>query len=330
MKVLFVSSGNSEAGISPIVRSQGESLKRKGIYLDYFTILGKGTKGYLKNIPRLRNFLRTNNYELIHAHYGLCGVVSELSRKNEKLVVSFMGDDILSIAGSGGIFTKKSVVFAFINKILARFKYDQSIIKSRKMESRFIKNTNFVVLPNGVDFEIFFPIRQSIARNKIHIKRSEKIVLFVSDPNRVEKNFGLAKRAYELLNIENVKLKVLKNVDHNQLIWYYNAADVLMLTSFYEGSPNVIKEAMACNLSIVSTDVGDVREVTGKTEGTYITSFEHEDVAEKLQLALNFGKRTNGRKTIEGLRTDVIAMKLIRIYEEVLKGNPIRGDAIDE
>lgn len=91
-KVLFVSSGNSKAGISPIVRSQDESLKRNGIDLDYFTIVGKGTKGYLKNIPRLRKFLGTNNYDLIHAHYSLPAIVASLSCKLPT-VVSLMGSD---------------------------------------------------------------------------------------------------------------------------------------------------------------------------------------------------------------------------------------------
>ncbi len=92
-----------------------------------------------------------------------------------------------------------------------------------------------------------------------------------------------------------------------------------MLTSYNEGSPNVIKEAMACNMPIVSTNVGDVKEVVGKTKGCYITSFEPEDVAEKIKLALEFGKRTIGRDDIKHLESSVIAKKIINVYKSVLK-----------
>ena len=109
-----------------------------------------------------------------------------------------------------------------------------------------------------------------------------------------------------------------------ELITYYmNAADVLLLTSLWEGSPNVIKEAMACNCPIVSTDVGDVRWVFGETEGCYLTSFDPEDVADKIKLALVFAEeknRTNGRKRIIefGLDTETIANKIIDVYKKVV------------
>ena len=91
-----------------------------------------------------------------------------------------------------------------------------------------------------------------------------------------------------------------------------------MLTSLWEGSPNVIKEAMACNIPIVSTDVGDVREVIGNTEGCYITSFEPEYIAEKIELALQFGKRTDGRENIKHLESSLIARKIIDLYKKIV------------
>ena len=110
------------------------------------------------------------------------------------------------------------------------------------------------------------------------------------------------------------------NIDQEKLNLYYNAVDCLIPTSKYEGSPNVIKEAMACNCPIVSTDVGDVKWVIGETEGCYICSFEPEDVAEKIQKALNFGKRTNGRQRIMdlGLDSGSVAEKLHSLYREIL------------
>lgn len=101
---------------------------------------------------------------------------------------------------------------------------------------------------------------------------------------------------------------------------HHNAADVVLLTSLWEGSPNAIKEAMACNCPVVSTDVGDVREVIGNTEGCYISSFEPRDVAKKIQMALDFSKRTNGKQSIIelGLDSKTVANKIINIYTKVI------------
>jgi teichuronic acid biosynthesis glycosyltransferase TuaC len=85
----------------------------------------------------------------------------------------------------------------------------------------------------------------------------------------------------------------------------------------HEGSPNVIKEAMACNCPIVSTDVGDVKEVIGETEGCFISSFEAKDIATKLQLAINFG-RTKGRQNISKLESHKIAKEIEKIYQQTV------------
>ncbi len=318
MKVLFVCSGNSEFGISPIIRTQGESLRNNGAKLDYFAIKGKGLRSYLRNIPKLKRFLKLNKYDIIHAHYGFCGIVSQFARDKEKLIVSFMGSDLLSSNNSDGTYIKLSRFYVGINKYFARFKFNHSIIKSKIMQSEIIKGTSYSVIPNGVDFKIFYPIDQYTSRRKLKINKEEQIILFVSDPKRKEKNFILAKNAVSLINSNRVKLKVVYNIPQYQLNWYYNSANILLLTSFYEGSPNVIKEAMACNCPIVSTDVGDVKEVIGKTEGCYITSFDPKDVAEKIKMALDFGKRTNGRNHIKHLEINNIAKKIINVYEHVL------------
>lgn len=306
MRVLFVSSGNSKAGISPIIKSQGESLKSAGIDLDYFTIVGKGTKGYLKNILRLRKFLRTNNCDLIHAHYFLSAIVASLSCKLP-MVVSLMGSD-----------THMNFFWKCIIKVFCRFRWKATIVKSARMKKGISLDDAFVI-PNGVDSEVFKPIDKNIAKMKVGFNDKKRHIILVANPERSEKNYPLAKKAVELINNDSVELNAVSNVDQSIIPYYMNAADILLLTSLWEGSHNVIKEAMACNCQIVSTDVGDVKEVISNTAGCCICSYDPEDVADKIKLALDFCKRTDGREKIKHLDEKIIAEKIIGVYKNVLR-----------
>ncbi|MFW5983504.1 MAG: glycosyltransferase, partial [bacterium] len=91
-----------------------------------------------------------------------------------------------------------------------------------------------------------------------------------------------------------------------------------------EGSPNVIKEAMACNKPIVSTNVGDVEWLFGNTEGCYLSDFNPENFAKQLEKAICFSEtkgETKGRDRIIELKLDAssVAKKITEVYREVLK-----------
>ena len=320
MKILFVCSGNNKFGISPIIKSQAESLKENGVYLDYFTITGKGFKGYFKNIFDLKKYLKKNKINLIHAHFGLSGIVSNLARTTENLVVSFMGDDLIGSNKEDGSYTLMSKLWVQINRYFAYNSFDFIIVKSNNIKERIKKVKNIKVIPNGVNLKVFYPVNKNVSRKKLKIANSKKIILFVANPARKEKNYSLAKKAYDLLHTDNAELKVIYEIKQEVLNLYYNAADLLILTSFHEGSPNVIKEAMACNCPIVSTDVGDVKEIIGNTEGCYITSFNAENVAKEIEFAIKFKERTNGYERIIklGLDSNIVANKIIDVYNNVL------------
>ena len=159
---------------------------------------------------------------------------------------------------------------------------------------------------------------------KLVFNQLNKYLLFVSDPAAQRENFKLFNEAFKLINRSDIKILTPFLINHSDLMLYYNLADVMVFTSTAEGSPNVIKEAMACNCPIVSTDVGDVKWVFGNTGGCFITTFDPQDVAEKIKLALLFSEkfgRTNGSERIIELSLDseTVAKKIIDIYEQVLK-----------
>ena len=322
MKVLFVISGNSkDFKIAPFVKAQGESLQAFGIEVEYFSIAKKGIIGYYQGGLLLKKFLKGKNIDLVHAHYVLSGWSAVIGSGKIPVVLSLMGSDAY-----GEYISQKKVMLSsrinialtymiqpFVKAIICKSKFIESFVYQKKISQ---------VIPNGVDLNLFNPENQA-ERGILGLSKEKKYILFPGDTRDTRKNFRLAHEAIGLLNDPEVELLKSYPVNHEEVPFYINAADVLISTSFMEGSSNVIKEAMACNCPIVSTNVGDVEWVIGKTEGCYITSFDPQDVAKKIQMALEFSKekgKTNGRdRIIElGLDDNTIAQRIINVYKEVI------------
>lgn len=303
MKVLFISSGNAKDGISPIIKNQGGSLINEGVDVQFFTINGKGFLSYLKHIRILYKHLDVNKYELHHAHYSLSAFVATLAGCRP-LVVSLMGSEINS-----GLIIKNTI------RLLANFRWDAVIVKSLSMKRR-LKISKAAIIPNGVDLNI---VKPSVSQSDYS---SHKTVLFASDPAKYVKNYQLAEKAVSMVENFHVKLRVVHSVSHGDIIEAINNADVLLLTSLWEGSPNIVKEAMACNCPVVATNVGDIEWLFENEPGHFVSGFEPGDVAEKLTQALKFSetyKRTNGRIRIAELGLDslTVAKKIISVYKDV-------------
>ena len=314
MKVLFVGSGN-HGEISPIIKSQGDSLASSGIGVEYFLIKGKGLRGYLGNVKSLRKYLKENSFEVIHAHYSLSAFTASLAGARP-MVVSLMGSDV-----------KATWLYKMVIRAFARvFRWKDIVVKSKDMYED-LKIRQAKIIPNGVDLELFKSLDKGKCRNSLGWDAEGIHILFPADPSRGEKDFALAVEATNLLG-SSVKMHVFEQVDHETTPLHFNAADVMLLTSKWEGSPNVIKEALACGCPIVSTDVGDVRERVADVEGCYVAhTRKPEELADLLRKATAFEGRTKGRDRIiaDGLDNQQVAKQLFEIYERVLRSENHRG-----
>jgi glycosyltransferase involved in cell wall biosynthesis len=309
MKILIVGSGNvKEFNLQlhhAFVFEQIESIKQLfNIEYDTYDIKGKGFTGYLMNLPGLRKKIKSFKPDIVHAHFGLSGLLSILQR-NVPVVITFHGSDINS--------EKIRPLSAFA----ARFS-NYNIFVSEKILKNVKVNSESIVIPCGIDLNMFYPIDMRSAREKLNMDLGKKYILFCSNFDRTEKNSALALSAVKKIKM-NIELLELKNKNREEVNLLLNACNLLLLTSFSEGSPQVIKEAMACNCPIVATDVGDIKDVIDGTKGCYITSFDPEDVVEKINHALKFDCRTNGREQIKHFDNKLISAKVYEVYKHIVE-----------
>ncbi|NLE34327.1 MAG: glycosyltransferase family 4 protein [Bacteroidales bacterium] len=306
LRVLFISSGRM-GDVGYVVRNQGESLIRHGIDLDYLTI-SPGLKGYIGAVRQIRRRVRAGDYSLVHAHYSLSAFAASMAGRFP-LVVSLMGSDAWQ-----GVFMRLMIRF------LSAVRWKAVIVKTREMKRR-LRLEKAHIIPNGVDTERFTPGDRDEARQQLGFSLTRKVIVFIAGRNRPEKNYPLAQEAVAMLNNDYVDLLYVHSTESSTIPCYLNAADLLLLTSDREGGVNVIKEAMACNCPFVATDVGDIREIAGETEGCFITDHNSAQIAETVRQILKTSARSEGRKRILelGLDSGSIATRISDLYKSILQ-----------
>ena len=266
-------------------------------------------------------FLKTwqGDFDSVHGHYGLW-VLAGRMQWTTPVVASFLGDDLLGTPTGNGSFSKKSKLVIHISRWLCR-RAKAVIVKSEEMRQATFMEKNIFVIPNGVDFALFRPAPRSEAQAALGWKQDAYYVLFGNDPQIPRKNFALAQAAIECLRARGIsaELVVANGLPQTQVVQYINASNVLILPSLIEGSPNIVKETMACNVPVVATDVGDVSEVIGHTKGCNVCPFEPEALATALEEAIRHTEPTTGRSDIRHLDRRAVAQQVIGVYEQVLQ-----------
>ena len=288
------------------VKEQVESLRKEGVEVDVLFVNGKkNTLNYLWAFPRLWIRLLTKRYDLIHAHYVFSGIIAK---------AQFLYPVVVTHHGSQVFQGWQAPLCRLVSSITNR-----TLVMSNEMKKRG-RLEKSIVIPCGIDFTLFKPLDQQQVRAELNLPADKNLVLFAGDYDRPVKRWDIVQASMAILHEQNhnTDLVLVSKKPLDIVPKYMNACDVLVLTSDGDGSPMVIKEAMACNLPIVSVPVGDVPEVINGTDGCYLCTQEPEDVAEKLEMALQRGKRTNGREKIAHMEIGAISRRIITVYKELL------------
>lgn len=313
MKILLVHSGNAVDGDSSkytFVLEQGRALVEQGCEVEYFAVVGKGMRGYLRNVKPLREKIRDGKPDIIHAHYGLCGMVAVLAaRKDVPVVITYHNGETLSHRAN--IISSIAAWYADYTICVAQHIYDKLYWKPK----------HYCIQPCGIDLKDLPIVEKSVAMKEMGLTPDKINILFGGSFSNARKNAPLAEAAIALLKRNDINLMEMRGYDRHQVNLLLNACDMLLLPTKSEGSPQVLKEAMACNCPIVATDVADIAYLLQGVTNSYVTTFDPADVAEKIQRVIDCSERTNGRERIQALRLDnpLVAETLLRIYKSILK-----------
>jgi glycosyltransferase involved in cell wall biosynthesis len=233
------------------------------------------------------------------------------------VVVTFHGSDLQGIRDPRGRVTPLGYVLRFSSRWVATHA-DVVILVSQHLARYLPKDIAYHVIPAGIDLGLFRPIPMADARHLLGLPMDMRLVLFVGNPERTEKRFWLAKEAVASLDgMPGIRIVVANNVPLERMPLFMNACDALLLTSSSEGSPNAVKEALACNLPVVSTDVGDVRQRIGNLDGCRVCSDNRpESLAQALGQVLESHARIQGRQAVLDMDEGVLIRKVIGVYEK--------------
>lgn len=322
LKVLMVTTNWPAPGgprTSHFIKRQADFLQAAGVNVDVFHFQAqKNVARYVKAWLAVRRKLRENRYDLIHAQFGQSGLMA--LPRSIPYVVTLRGSDILgTVSDRSGKYTFAGRINQRISQLVAA-KANGVILVSEHMQGHLPGLNGFKVIPSGIDFELFRLIPRDEARQQLGLPLEERLVLFVGNPQQARKRYPLAKAAVDLLNRRlPVRLVVGWGAPHSDIPIYMAACDALVFTSMQEGSPNVVKEALACNLPVVSVAVGDVEQRIGCVEGCELCRDESpEAIAAALERVLSRGERVEGREAVEHLSELAITQQVIAVYRSAL------------
>lgn len=295
------------------VKEQVESLQKIGVDCDVFYCDGKnrGFKQYIMYLPKLWWKSLFGGYDVLHCHHALSAVLLTMTGAPlfKKCVLSYQNDPTHEWGDK-------------MFKVFDHLKFKRFIIKN---PSPYLENKKFVYLPNGCNQDFFVPMDMKECREKLGWDMDKQYVIYM-DSNKGVRTQKRKDRFDDVIKLLNEKYGwkaegvVMRNVERHLVPLYLNAANLHLISSDFEGSPNSVKECMCCNTPVVSTPVGNVEEMIGDIPGAYVTEgFSVNDLAEACDKVLRSKQSFEGRELFlaKGYGMATVAEKIKKIYEEI-------------
>ena len=301
---------------------QVQSLQAAGIVTREFSLESRGSlTGLLRQRQVFRRVIADFCPHVVHAHYGSSLGLFTVLCSPVPTVVTFRGSDL---NGCASVSWLRSALSRFMSQVTA-LRADSVICVSPGLRSRLWQSRYVRVIPTGIDLHLFHPLPQDLARAQLGWSKNEKVVLFNATTEPVHKGLPLAYAAVR--HAESlcgpIRFVVLNGtLAAEGVCLRMNAADCLLLASKSEGSPNIVKEALACNLPVVSLDVGDVRDLLAGVTFSSVVPRSVARMGEALAAVMRAPGRSNGRQAVANLSVEVICERIISVYQQSISDSP--------
>lgn len=320
LKILFVIPKSQNPGAMSFVLRLKDALIAQGAQVETFFVQASFLPWqFLKQGLAIGRAAKAGRFDLVNAQYGTyTGLITTLFTLHLRIptLVTFRGSDLNPVPSEKRLKRVLQHLFSQFSGFLA----DGVICVSREVYSRLWAKKPFSIIPSSTDVEKFAPTDQALCRERLGWPKDQATALFLSGSNEKIKRADLAREVQGKLcsRKSSVELKILEYVDSSQLPLYLNAADALLFLSDFEGSPNIIREACACNLPIVSVDVGDVREVLASVSNCQIVSRDLNEITQAIENQTLLRTRSNGRAAALSFANEATAQKTLCFYKKVV------------
>jgi len=327
MKILAVTNMYPTAAnpwLGNFVEQQVKGLCAIGVEVEVFLLdrAAEGARIYVRMREEIRKRLSGGRHDLVHIMYS--GVMADLathSLDRVPAVITIHGSDLMGEQLSDPIRRFSAHVGVLATRRAAR-RANGIIVVSKRLRDALpteIDRAKVRVIPCGIDLDRFKPENAVECRKRLGWSPSHYHILFATNGNPVKRP-ELARRSVELLNQRGVRAELheMKGIPYSDVTTWINASHAMILTSLHEGSPTIVKECLACNVPVVSVDVGDVVERTHGIAGCCVVDSSADELAKGLQQAVAARDRLDGRSHILDLSITRIAERIADFYGELI------------
>jgi glycosyltransferase involved in cell wall biosynthesis len=308
------------------VRDEAEALRDAGLDVDVYFVNGRANKLNYFGMPAgFFARIREKSYDVIHVHHSFCGLVATLQHRIPVVWTFHEGEISGDITDALREQPIKQIAYSKRMKRYVAQKVDAVVVVAEHLRGP-LGRPDALWLPAGIDWKRFAPMDSGEAKRELGFDAGRRYVLFPAAPSRVEKRYELARAGFDRYRgatpgARDLELIALDNVPHARVPLYMNASEAVLMTSAFEASPVTIREALACNVPVICTDVGDARVVMRDIAGCRIVEGDPVSIADALRAVLAGPRRVESRERMRAYGLDTVAQKLIALYDRVMESH---------